>query len=40
MDVSRLVGDEIIRSNVRPAQKEYPVGMWEFNGDMDDPRPV
>lgn len=37
MDVSWLVGDEIITSNVRPAQKEYPVGMWEFNGDMDDP---
>ncbi len=37
MDVSWLVGDEIITSNVRPAQKQYPVGMWEFNGDMDDP---
>ena len=37
MDISWLVGDEIITSNVRPAQKEYPVGMWEFNGDMDDP---
>ena len=37
MDVSWLVGDEIITSNVRPAQKEYPVGTWEFNGDMDDP---
>ena len=37
MDVSWLVGEEIISSSVRPDLKEYPIGMWEFNGDLDDP---
>lgn len=37
MEVSWLVGEEIISSIVRPDLSEYPIGMWEFNGDLDDP---
>lgn len=37
MEVSWLVGKEIISSSVRPDLSEYPIGMWEFNGDLDDP---
>lgn len=37
MEISWLVDDEIISSTVRPNLPEYPVGMWEFNGDLDDP---
>ncbi|MGB0201312.1 MAG: hypothetical protein ACPGNS_03710 [Candidatus Poseidoniaceae archaeon] len=37
MEVSWLVGKEIISSSVRPDLSVYPIGMWEFNGDLDDP---
>ena len=37
MEISWLVGKEIISSSVRPDYSAYPIGMWEFNGDLDDP---
>ena len=37
MEISWLVSEEIISSSVRPDLSEYPIGMWEFNGDLDDP---
>jgi len=32
------VGDEFIQHQVVPDQDIYPVGLWEFNGDIDDPK--
>ena len=37
MVVSWLVGKEIITSSVSPDLSVYPIGVWEFNGDLDDP---
>ena len=37
MEISWLVGKEVISSSVRPDHSVYPIGMWEFNGDLDDP---
>ncbi len=32
------IGDELIIHNVIPDQTNYPVGEWQFNGDLDDPK--
>jgi len=32
------IGDEFIQHKVVPDQKIYPVGSWQFNGDIDDPK--
>lgn len=32
------IGDEFIQHQVVPDQDIYPVGLWEFNGDIDDPK--
>ena len=32
------VNDEITKNTVVPDQSVYPVGDWEFNGDLDDPK--
>jgi len=32
------IGDEFIKHKVVPDQKIYPVGSWQFNGDIDDPK--
>jgi len=32
------IGDELLIHNVIPDQTNYPVGEWQFNGDLDDPR--
>ena len=32
------VNDEITKNTVVPDQIVYPVGDWEFNGDLDDPK--
>ena len=37
MEVSWLVGKDIITSSVSPDLSVYPIGLWEFNGDLDDP---
>jgi len=37
MEISWLVGQEIISSGVKPDLLKYPIGMWEFNNDLDDP---
>ena len=31
------LGDELIKNQVIPDQEIYPVGFWNFNGDLDDP---
>ena len=37
MDISWLIEDKIISSNLRPSHSTYPIGVWQFNGDLDDP---
>ena len=37
MDISWLIEDQIISSNLRPSHSTYPIGVWQFNGDLDDP---
>ncbi len=37
MSVSWIAGGQIISSTVSPNQQSYPVGLWNFNGDLDDP---
>ena len=32
------IGDEFIQHKVVPDQDIYPVGLWRFNGDLDDPK--
>ncbi len=32
------IGDEFIQHKVVPDQKIYPIGSWQFNGDIDDPK--
>jgi hypothetical protein len=37
IDISWLIDDQIISSNLRPSHSTYPIGAWQFNGDLDDP---
>lgn len=37
IDISWLIDDQIISSNLRPSHSKYPIGAWQFNGDLDDP---
>ena len=37
MELVWQFGDEITKHEVVPNQSTYPVGSWEFNGDLDDP---
>ena len=32
------IGDEFIEYHVEPDQDIYPVGLWQFKGDIDDPK--
>ena len=32
------IGDEFIQHQVVPDQDIYPIGLWKFNGDLDDPK--
>ena len=38
MDLLWQVGDRIISHNIVPNQSIFPVGSWQFNGDLDDPK--
>ncbi len=37
IDISWLIDDQILSSNLRPSHSTYPIGAWQFNGDLDDP---
>ena len=38
MELLWQVEDRIISHNVVPNQSIFPIGSWQFNGDMDDPK--
>ena len=38
MDLLWQVDDRIISHNIVPNQSIFPVGSWQFNGDLDDPK--
>ena len=38
MDLLWQVDDRIISHNIFPNQSIFPVGSWQFNGDLDDPK--
>ena len=38
MELLWQVEDRIISHNVVPNQSIFPIGLWQFNGDMDDPK--
>ena len=38
MDLLWQVDDRMISHNVVPNQSIFPVGSWQFNGDLDDPK--
>ena len=37
MELSWLIENRILKTTIHPNQSTYPVGSWEFNGDLDDP---
>jgi len=38
MELSWKFGDDITKHKVVPDQSTYPIGSWNFNGDLDDPK--
>lgn len=38
VDLLWQIDDYIIQHSVVPDQSYYPIGSWEFNGDLDDPK--
>ena len=38
LQLSWLVDNRVISNEVLPNQETYPIGSWQFNGDLDDPK--
>jgi len=38
MDLLWQIDNEIVSHNIVPNQSLYPIGSWQFNGDLDDPK--
>lgn len=38
LQLSWLVDNRVISNEVLPNQETYPLGSWQFNGDLDDPK--